>query len=114
MKIKISQLRKIIREEVQRSLLREASEPQIEVDDGVVLVTVNTSQGAIGCRFLPDDFLNAVKKPTWSVDSEDGNASIMVSSKGTPPTIQVSDDDGKRIGGGSIDLEKLMSVVKEA
>lgn len=114
MKIKISQLRKIIREEVQRSLMTEASGPTIEVDDGVVLVTVVTSQGAIGCRFIPDDFIKAFKKPTWAVDSDDGNASIMVSSKGSEPTIQVSDDDGKRIGGDTIDLQKLMSAVNEA
>ena len=114
MKIKISQLRKIIREEVQRSIILEMAEPEVLAKDGKVEVTVGNKM----FDFNPDQLKSAMSKPRWSInsddydDAEDTGATMMRDSKGADPTIAIF-DKGNRVGGDRIDFEKLADVIKQ-
>jgi len=115
MKIKISQLRKIIREEVQRSnWLEKDTGPSLEAKNGKLEVTVGNKM----FDFTPDNLKAAMSKPRWSINSDDYDddeetgATIMRASKGEDPTIAVFDNE-KRIGGGTIAFKELVAAMQE-
>lgn len=110
MKITLQQLRRVIREEIVR--LTEAADPEIVAKDGKVQITIGNQM----FDFSPDKVSSVIKKPLWSVNSDDFDdeeetgATIMKTGKSSPPDIAVF-EKGARVAGDKIDEEELKNAL---
>ena len=97
-----------------RRLIKEMSTPEIVAKDGKIQVTVGDKM----FDFNPDTLRGSVKKPRWSVNSDDFDddeetgATIMKSGKSSPANIAIF-DKGKRVGGDILDEEDLLDALKD-